>query len=180
MVADAEPESGVRRGLAFNVRRDLAFFSIVGLIFVADQLLKWYIGATFGPGDYWPSRDWPVRIAYETNSGAAFGILQGQAVFLVASTVIGLGAILLYYFFPPLEHGILRLALSMMLGGAVGNLVDRVRQGFVVDFIDTDFWPTFNFADSCISIGMVVLIGFLLLKERKAGAQAEQADARAP
>ena len=55
-----------------------------------------------------------------------------------------------------------RLALALILGGAIGNLVDRVRQGYVVDFVNTSFWPTFNLADSCISIGMVLLLTFML------------------
>lgn len=154
----AAPKQPVR----FSIRRDLAFFGVVAAILIADQVLKQYITWAFDRGDYWPSRDWFVRVTYVENRGAAFGVLQNQGVFLIGMTLVGLGAIIAYYLYPPFEHGVLRLALALILGGAIGNLVDRVRQGYVVDFINTSFWPTFNLADSCISIGMVLLLTFML------------------
>jgi signal peptidase II len=66
-----------------------------------------------------------------------------------------------------MEHGVLRVALSLQLGGAVGNLADRVRVGRVTDFIDVGPWPSFNVADSSIVVGVAVIIGFFLLAERQ-------------
>jgi signal peptidase II len=175
MAIEAEASATGGRGVRFALRRDLVFFGLVALILVVDQLTKWYITETLDRGDYWPSRDWPVRLTYVENAGAAFGILQNQGVFLIVSTLIGLGAIVAYYLYPPFEHGVLRLAMSLMLGGAVGNLIDRVRQGYVVDFVNTSFWPTFNVADSCISIGMVILVAFLIFADRQKQERAEQA-----
>jgi signal peptidase II len=172
MAIEVEAAPPARRSIRFDFRRDMVFFGVVAAILVADQALKWYITETFSRGEYWPSRDWPVRITYVENAGAAFGILQNQGFFLIASTLIGLGAIVAYYLYPPFEHGILRLAMAMMLGGAIGNLIDRIRQGYVVDFINTSFWPTFNVADSSISIGMVILVAFLVLADRKRDAPA--------
>ena len=166
MALEAGAPSAGRHVVRFDLRRDAAFFGVVAAVIVLDQVLKLYITAVLDRGEYWPSKDWPIRITYTENTGAAFGILKNQGVFLIASTLIGLGAIIAYYLYPPFEHGLLRFAMSLMLGGAVGNLVDRVRQGYVVDFIHTDFWPTFNAADSCISIGMVILVAFLLLNDR--------------
>jgi signal peptidase II len=78
--------------------------------------------------------------------------------------LIGLGAIYLYYRYPPFEHGVVPIAIGMMLGGAAGNLIDRIRLGRVTDFIDFRFWPAFNVADSSITIGiLVILFGYAIL-----------------
>ncbi|MCI0777408.1 MAG: signal peptidase II, partial [Chloroflexi bacterium] len=79
--------------------------------------------------------------------------------------LVGVAAIALYYVFPPLEHGMLRAALALQLGGAAGNMIDRVRTGEVTDFVNFSFWPAFNVADASISIGVVTIILFFLLIE---------------
>jgi signal peptidase II len=89
--------------------------------------------------------------------------LQGKSVFLTITTMLGLAAILLYYLYPPMEHPLLLGALALQLGGALGNLTDRVRLGGVTDFIDFRHWPTFNVADSAISVGVTTIIVFFLL-----------------
>lgn len=107
-------------------------------------------------------------ITYTTNTGAAFGILPNKSlVFLVIDVIIIIG--LLYYYFTLSTKGDwpTRLALGLMLGGASGNLIDRVRQGHVTDFIHFSFWPVFNIADSCIVIGVVLLTAILLWQDRK-------------
>jgi len=83
----------------------------------------------------------------------------------VITSLIGVAAIVLYYLFPPLEHGLLRVALGLQLGGAAGNMLDRIRAGEVTDFINFDFWPAFNVADSSIFIGVVTIIAFFLVIE---------------
>jgi signal peptidase II len=91
-------------------------------------------------------------------------MLQDQTSFLIIMAFIGLAAIYLYYRYPPFEHGVVPIAIGMMLGGAAGNLIDRIRVGRVTDFIDFRFWPAFNVADSSISIGIVVLLaGYIFL-----------------
>jgi signal peptidase II len=85
----------------------------------------------------------------------------------MVTTFFGLAAILLYYLYPPMEHGVLRLALGLQLGGAMGNLADRVRLGKVTDFIDVGPWPSFNVADSSIVVGVAIIIGFFLLAESR-------------
>ena len=146
-------------------RRDLGFFVIAAAVIALDQLTKVIIRATLSPGEAWPDRDWLLNIVNVSNSGAAFGILQGQTTFLVVTSLVGVVAIVLYYFYPPLEHGLLRVALGLQLGGAAGNLIDRVRFGEVTDFINFDFWPAFNVADASISIGVVTILWFLLISE---------------
>jgi signal peptidase II len=149
-----------------RVPNDLLFFVIAGLVVALDQLTKFVVRSNLALGESFPDEG-PVRITYVTNTGAAFGILQGQTLFLMVTTFFGLAAILLYYLYPPMEHGILRLALGLQLGGAVGNLVDRVRVGRVTDFIDVGPWPNFNVADSSIVVGVTIIMAFFLLTESR-------------
>ena len=148
-----------------SLRRDAWFFLIAAAILALDQTTKVIIRAWLDRGDAWPDHDMFFNIIHVSNSGAAFGILQGQTLFLVITSLVGVAAIALYYFFPPLEHGLLRTALALQLGGAAGNMIDRVRTGEVTDFINFSFWPAFNVADASISIGVVTIIAFFLLVE---------------
>jgi signal peptidase II len=129
-----------------------------------DQATKISVRTWLERGEAWPSLDWPVRIRHITNTGAAFGILEDQTLFLVVMAFIGLAAIYLYYRYPPFNHWVVPIAIGMMLGGAIGNLLDRVRAGEVTDFIDFPRYPAFNVADSSIFIGVsIIIIGYLLV-----------------
>jgi signal peptidase II len=128
------------------------------------QLTKYAVRSSLSLGESFPEEGF-FRITYVTNTGAAFGILKDQSAFLIVTTFFGLAAIILYYIYPPLEHGILRIALGLQLGGAIGNLTDRVRMGHVTDFIDVGAWPAFNVADSSIVIGVAVILTFFVLSE---------------
>ncbi len=148
--------------LAGRWRRDLLFATVAALVLALDQLTKHIIRATLDRGDAFPE-GWPVRLVHVENTGAAFGILQQQNAFLVVTTIIGVGAILLYYLYPLFEHAIMTAALGMMLGGAIGNLSDRIVLGEVTDFLKFPEWPAFNVADSSIFVGVVSMSAFLLL-----------------
>ena len=154
--ADA-PQATPQRTPAPRLRRSL-FWATAALIFALDQATKELVRTLMDRGDVWPSTDWPVRLHHVTNTGAAFGILKDQTGFLILTTLVGLAAIYLYYRFPPFDHLIVPIAVGMMLGGAVGNLLDRLRLGEVTDFIDFPMWPAFNVADSSITIAIAVLI----------------------
>ncbi len=143
----------------------MGFFLIAATVLALDQATKAIIRATLSPGEAWPDADWLLNIVHVTNSGAAFGILQGQTVFLIVTSILGVAAIVLYYASPPLEHGLLRVALGLQLGGAAGNLIDRIRLGEVTDFINFEFWPAFNVADASITVGVVAILGFFLALE---------------
>src|SRR6185437_10475936 len=146
-------------------RHDLIFFFVAALVIFLDQLTKWLVRSHLGLYEAWPSAGSTISIVHVVNSGAAFGILQGQTPFLIVTSLRGLGAILLYYFYPPMDHGIIRLALGMQLGGAIGNLIDRVRVGEVTDFIHVGSFPTFNIADSSITISIITVLIFFALQE---------------
>lgn len=143
----------------------MGFFIVAFAVIALDQLTKHLVRATVSAGESWPSSDWFVHIVNVNNSGAAFGMLQGQTTFLVIMSLVGVAAIVLYYIYPPMEHRVLGLALGLLLGGAAGNLIDRIRFGKVTDFVNTDFFPAFNVADSSITIGVAVILLFFLAVE---------------
>lgn len=142
------------------------FFAIAALVVFADQLTKWLVRHNLELGEQWPDKPFlHMRIINVVNDGAAFGMLQGHMPFLIVTSCVGLAAIVLYYVYPPMEHGLIRVALGMQLGGAVGNLIDRVRVGEVTDFINVGRFPTFNVADSSISVSIAAVLIFFGLQE---------------
>jgi signal peptidase II len=163
-------ESNAGWGVAVlrRLRRDAPFFGVAAAVFILDLVTKSIVRGHLALGESWPNDGWLVKITHVANSGAAFGILQGQGVFLTVTAVIAIGAIAFYYASPPMEHGLLRLALGLQLGGAAGNLLDRLRFGEVTDFIDFPHYPEFNVADSSIVVGLFVIAAFYVLSERQA------------
>ena len=143
-------------------RADIAFLGVAVAIVVGDLLTKWIIRTRLDRGDAWPDPDWNVRIVHFTNTGAAFGILEGAGSLLVVASVVGVALILVYLFNPGMASPLVRAGLALMLGGAIGNLIDRVGDGEVVDFIKFPEWPAFNVADSAITIGVIILVWALV------------------
>jgi signal peptidase II len=146
------------------------------LVIVADQLSKNWVVQNLGPetmtrfiqviGD-------TARVAYSHNTGVAFSLLQGMPQILVfTSLAIMAGAIYFYLTQLPNQRLFVQIILGLILGGALGNVIDRVRQGYVVDFIQVGWFPIFNLADSAISVGAVLLMLQFLIEEiahRRAG-----------
>ncbi len=140
-----------------------SFFIVIFL----DQLTKILIESRLAVGDVISVVPGFFNIILTYNPGAAFGIMSGlpdsiRYVALAATTVIALGAVL-YFFIKEYRHDIVaQMALAGVLGGAVGNIIDRVRLGMVVDFLDVYFgsyhWPAFNIADSAICLGVFVIV----------------------
>ncbi len=142
------------------------FFAIAALVVSADQLTKWLVRQNLDLYEQWPEHSFlHMRIINVVNDGAAFGMLQGHMPFLIVTSCVGLAAIVLYYVYPPMDHGLIRVALGMQLGGAIGNLIDRVRVGEVTDFINVGRFPTFNVADSSISVSIAAVLIFFALQE---------------
>ena len=88
----------------------------------------------------------------------------------LSTTIIGVAAIVTYYLYPPVQTPVLTASLGLQLGGAVGNMVDRLMLGYVTDFLDFRVWPVFNIADSAIVVGVAVLTGYMLLFDKPAKA----------
>ncbi len=141
-------------------------FSIV----ILDQWTKSLVRANLSFNEIWMPVEWLapyVRIVNWHNTGAAFGIFQGMnGVFLVLAFFI-IAMILFYFPQIPVEDYYFRLALSLQMAGAAGNLIDRLYRGFVTDFISIGKFAVFNVADSCITMGVVVLLVGLWIEERK-------------
>ena len=108
-----------------------------------------------------------IRLTYVENRGAAFGLLQDQTYFFIVVGVVVIGVIIASYRYVPEPSWFLNLCLGLQMGGAIGNLIDRVRDGYVVDFIDLTFWPVFNIADSAICVGVAGLALSVLFPPRE-------------
>jgi signal peptidase II len=144
------------------------------LVLLADQATKSLVRANLAPGQSLPVAPWltPVlQITYVTNTGAAFGLFPDWSQILIAVAVIVIVALVWYYFQLPDGQWLMHVALGLQLGGASGNLIDRLRfGGSVVDFIDLNFWPlrrwpVFNVADSSIVVGVALLTLLMMLEE---------------
>lgn len=107
-----------------------------------------------------------VKIVDVRNSGVAFGQLSGGGALVPVIVVVAVGA-LLWYFFSHLETPLIWLATGVVIGGAVGNIIDRVRAGAVTDFIKLPHWPAFNFADAAITCGVVALVVLVEIDARR-------------
>jgi signal peptidase II len=146
-------------------RSELSLLVIAIVILLADQVTKALVLRYLPYQQPWnpiPSLYPLVTLTHVTNTGAAFGLFpNGGLVFTIVALVVVV-AILVYYRYLPQHHGLVRLSLGLQLGGAIGNLIDRLRFGKVVDFIDFHFWPVFNVADSSIVIGVVILACYLI------------------
>ena len=113
---------------------------------------------------------------YIHNTGAAFGMLpQLGSVFAVVAVVVALG-LMVWYQHLPVQHLLVRIAVGLVAGGALGNFVDRVRTGYVVDFLHFHFWPIFNVADSSVFVGVIILGAYMLLAEEAAEKAAPRRD----
>jgi signal peptidase II len=143
-------------------------FLWVSLPIVAiDQLTKYLIKTNLTLGQSIPESGF-FHITYVQNTGAAFSIFRDHTFLLSIFSIIGVILLLVIVFYLSKRIGFLRskpakLSLGLIMGGTVGNLIDRLGHGYVVDFLDVDFFATFNVADAAISIG-AVLLGFTYIR----------------
>ena len=149
-------DSGLRLGL---------FLLIAACIIALDQVTKLWIRSTIPLYETGPIIG-RLALTNVRNTGSAFGLFVNQAFLLTLIAIVGVVAILLFYRYFSKSNMLGISALGLLLGGAIGNLLDRLRFGFVTDFIDVrlwgDFhWPTFNVADSAITVGSIVLVVFI-------------------
>lgn len=136
---------------------------ITAAVLLFDQLSKWIIQQTMEIGQSIPVITNIFHITYWRNPGAAFGILAFHTnFFIIVGIIVTLVLILVLLRLPP-GRSLLKIALSLQLGGAAGNLIDRMRTGYVTDFFDFRVWPVFNIADSAIVVGVILLSWFLLI-----------------
>ena len=129
---------------------------VLALVVVLDQVTKALVRGGIDVGDE-DSVLPAVSLVHVRNTGVAFGAFAGGGIIVVALVAAALGA-LLYYFFTHLDKRLVWLPTGMLLGGSIGNIVDRVRDGAVTDFVKLPAWPAFNVADVSITFGVLVLL----------------------
>ncbi len=158
-------------------------FLIMTLVLLADQATKYLVETRIPLYGVWapfPALEGIFRVVHTTNTGAVFGLFQGTGMFFAGLAVVVAAAIIYFNLTLPGHQWLLRIALGLQLGGALGNLIDRLRQGHVTDFVDTGPWFIWNLADLAITSG-VILFGFAywreIRREEAAKRLAEQATA---
>lgn len=151
------------------------FFSAAGVVVVLDQLVKNWVVATlppYRPVDVFPWLAPILSFTFVENTGASFGMFpQLGQLFLYLSLAVVIGIAVFLYTLPRSDVG-LHLALGLVAGGALGNDIDRIVRGYVVDFLDVNFrpfatWPVFNLADSAIVVGVAILLIDSFLAEHR-------------
>lgn len=155
-----------------KILRAYGFLIPIAVVLIAlDQWTKSLVRANLVLNEFWMPVEWLapyLRVVNWHNTGAAFGIFQGMnGVFMVLAIVI-IVLILIYFPAIPEDDFFFRLALSLQMAGATGNLIDRLYRGYVTDFISIGRFPVFNIADSCITLGVIVLLIGMWIEERKA------------
>lgn len=147
-----------------QIYRDIVLIRLAMLIFVVDQLSKFLVRDQLLYRESIPATGF-FRLTHTFNTGSAFGIFQNQNTALIAVSFVGIAILILIYRSQRVPTGLLRLSLGLQIGGAVGNLVDRLRLGHVTDFVDVGDWPVFNVADASIVTGLVILAWIFLVAE---------------
>jgi signal peptidase II len=145
-----------------KLKQNLIFLSISILVLISDQITKALIRANMELGQSIP-HDGRFRLSFSTNSGAIFGMSMDSTFLLILACVVAVVIVWVYFRYLSGRSKLLRIGLGLVLGGAVGNLIDRVRFGAVTDFIDVRLWgsyhwPSFNIADASLTVGVSILI----------------------
>ena len=168
----AEEPAATPSRARFAWYRDWVLLLTIPAVLAIDQLSKYLVRTNLYLGESWPSEG-PLRLTHGTNTGTAFGLFPNQTFILVLASFIAIGFLIYFYRTHAMPRPLLRFAIGLQLGGAFGNLIDRLRVGAVVDFIDVGPWPIFNLADSSIVVGMALLVGVLLFAKSESTSDSE-------
>jgi signal peptidase II len=144
---------------------------IMAVVLLLDQGSKYLVETRIPLYGYWapiPGLENIVRFTHTANTGAVFGLFQGTGMFFAGLAIVVAAAIVYINHTLPGKQWLLRVALGLQLGGALGNMIDRFRQGHVTDFIDIGPWYIFNVADMAIVGGVIVFAIALIRDEREA------------
>lgn len=131
------------------------------LVVVVDQIIKTIIRGQLAVGEGWTLTGF-LSILRVTNHGIAFGMFPGRQAYVAIITVLALCAIAIFLARLVHRNLIAATGAGLLVGGSLGNLMDRLTHGGVTDYINFSFWPTFNFADACITTGAVLIVWGLL------------------
>lgn len=138
---------------------------IIFAVFILDRITKYFIVKNFYLGESAPVIENVFHITYITNTGTAFGMLQKYGNILLVFSVVAIILISILVFKQKTYPLTRSLALSLILGGALGNLFDRIFRGEIIDFLDFRIWPIFNVADSAITVGITLLFFYSIFSK---------------
>ena len=168
----------------------ILLISIIAGSIVLDQLTKWLAVVFLQGQPSFPLWEDVLHFTFVKNSGAAFGMLSNHRwVFMIVSTVAILGLVVYLFRFCPKQR-LVQISLAMIIGGGIGNMIDRIALGYVIDFIDFTLinFAVFNVADSFVTVGAFLLMGYLIVdtvkevkaQKKAAGAETDAADEEKP
>jgi signal peptidase II len=140
---------------------------IVGVLIILDQITKFLVSANLKAHEAFPVFKDVFHITLIHNKGAAFGFFKGMLPLFILLSIVTIFLIILYANRFHQGYHYLRTGLLLILAGTIGNLIDRVRLGYVIDFIDLRIWPVFNIADMTITIGGAFLVYHILAMPKK-------------
>ena len=158
---------------------ELYVAALLVVTFVLDQLTKSWIRSHLLLGESIPEHGF-VRITHTYNTGSAFGLFPNQTIVLTLASLAGISILLLFLRKQTVPGRWLYTSLGLQLGGAAGNLVDRLTLGRVTDFVQIGWWPVFNLADSSIVIGLAILAWFLFRTPSETPATVQKAEQMPP
>lgn len=143
------------------------FLCLAAIVFVLDRISKIILVKKLFPDESFVIFDKIFSITYVKNTGSAFGLFPGATNFFVWISVFAVILIVIFLLRLKKEDFFVKFCLALIMGGALGNLFDRLTLGYVIDFIDFKIWPVFNLADSSISIGCLLLVFKMFLPASK-------------
>ena len=160
-----------------GIYTDFFLLQLAALVFLCDQFTKFLVRAFLPFRDSFPVEGF-FRLTHTHNTGSAFGLFQGHNFPLILVAIFGIGVLVLVYYSQRQRTNLLRVSIALQIGGAFGNLIDRIRLGHVTDFLDVGPWPVFNIADSSIVVGLVILGWIFLGPGSRSARDASTVDSR--
>jgi signal peptidase II len=160
-----QPISSVKRPRGAGMSQWVSLLVVAGTAVVADQLTKSIVSTRLPLGQAVASIG-PFGIHHVQNTGIAFGLFADSTTAVTALTAAAVTAMLVFFARSAQRHPLLPVALGLVIGGSVANLVDRVRLGHVTDFLDFEYWPAFNLADTFIVVGVGLLFASFVASDR--------------
>jgi signal peptidase II len=160
-----QPVSSAERPLGAGAAQWVALLVVAGTAVLADQLTKSIVVSRLSLGDAIASIG-PFSIHHVQNTGIAFGLFADSTTAVIVLTGAAVAGMVLFFARTARRHPLLPVALGLVIGGSVSNLIDRVRLGHVTDFLDFLYWPAFNLADTFIVVGVALLFVSFVASDR--------------
>lgn len=144
----------------------MLFYLLASTIAIIDQLLKYFVAKLLFAGQSLPLLNGILKLTYVRNTGAAFSLFVGFSPYLAVVSLIVILIVIYFHHKIPANNQWMQTGLAFILGGSLGNLLDRIFRGYVIDYLDFRIWPVFNFADVMINVGVILVALKLLLGGR--------------